>query len=91
MGRTGVYTAPKALAADTVGVGVDSGVGVGVGSMMTATSCMPTIFHLPSLFISVMSYLLPCHVGTVGLTSLRMLEMTVPVMDGTRSTTVQVA
>ena len=52
---------------------------------------MPTIFHLPSLFISVMSYLLPCQVGTVGLTSLRMLEITVPVMDGTRSTTVQVA
>src|SRR5699024_8181309 len=70
-----VYTAPKALAADTVGVGVGSGVGVGVASMMTATSCMPTIFHLPSLFISVMSYLLPCQVGTVGLTSLRMLEI----------------
>ena len=49
----GVYTAPKALAADTVGVG--AGVGVGVASMMTDTSCMPTIFHLPSLFISVMS------------------------------------
>ena len=49
VGQTGVYTAPKALAADTVGVGV------GVASMMTDTSCMPTIFHLPSLFISVMS------------------------------------
>ena len=53
VGQTGVYTAPKALAADTVGVG--AGVGVGVASMMTDTSCMPTIFHLPSLFISVMS------------------------------------
>ena len=60
-------------------------------SISTVVCCMPMIFHSPSSLTRVMSYLPPCQPGTVGEASLLRLEMTLPVMEGIRSTTVQVA
>ena len=60
-------------------------------SIRMVVCCMPMIFQFPFYLTSVRLYLPPVHFGTSGSTSLARLAMTLPVIFGTRSTTVQVA